>query len=342
MPRRKKKIYYPGSEHDLLAELFSKDSTKTKERIHAEEGRHVKTESIYALRKTAKWKAAFKEFVKDYKPYGGYLEPYQGLLDDANNNADSVAQANYGRRNNPNNNDFEVKLSDDYHSKSKASEELEKLARKGNVGLFVKRTSTSFGKAAFSVWGKSNRLIYNPRDLDSYESESATEVSEGFHGRPSTYIEDIIEIEHYHKNLAKMGDLVELEILDRNDNRKVTPILFSDHNSEDSVSVSSTPQRNQIILSGGNQQIDIESFNDLSDNEKEKDLVEIGEIYSISYYTDKHHLSGPKYQKDGTEYVHIFGEEVGGEKPRLVYDRLNSRILLIGGSYEVRDEGIYN
>lgn len=179
----------------------------------------------------------------------------------------------------------------------------------------------------------------NPSNSDSFEE--ATEVSEGFHGRSPEYIEDIIEIEKYRTKLAHLGDLVEFEILDHS-GRKVTPINFAEHDSEEHVSVSSTPDRRQILLNGGNQSIDLDSFSDLSDSEREKDYVKLGEVFSISYYTDKHHLEGPAYQKDGTEYIHKFGEEEGGERPILVYDRLNSRMLLVGGSYEVRDEGIYN
>jgi len=171
--------------------------------------------------------------------------------------------------------------------------------------------------------------------------EEATEVSEGFHGRKSLYVEDIIEIERYRTKLAHLGDLVELEILD-DSGKHVIPISFAVHDSEEHVSVASTPDRNQLIFSGGNQGIELDSFPDLTDNEKCKDYVRIGEVFSISYFTDKHHLEGPKYQKDGTEYIHQFGEEDGGVRPELMYDTLNQRMILVGGSYEVRDEGIYN
>jgi hypothetical protein len=170
----------------------------------------------------------------------------------------------------------------------------------------------------------------------------ASEVSEGFHGRPSTYIEDIIEIEKYRTKLAHLGDLIEFEIIDHRSPKYVIPINFAEPDTEDHVSVASTSNRRQLILSGGSQSIDLDSFSDLSDNEKEKDYVTIGSVFSISYFTDKHHLEGPKYQKDGTEYIHKFGEEEGGERPTLVYDKLNEHIILVGGSYEVRDEGIYN
>ena len=49
----------------------------------------------------------------------------------------------------------------------------------------------------------------------------------------------------------------------------------------------------------------------------------------------------PAEQKDGTSYWHVFGEE-GGEKPILVYAKLNERMQLVGGSYKVEDRGIVN
>jgi hypothetical protein len=186
---------------------------------------------------------------------------------------------------------------------------------------------------------KISRRMHNSSTGEEVLGE-ATRVSEGFHGRPARYIEDVIEIEKYRTNLAHLGDLVEFEILNKS-GRSVTPINFAEHDTDDHVSVGSTPDRFQIILTGGDQRVDLDTFDDISEEERNKDYVNLGEVFSISYFTDKHHLEGPKYQKDGTEYIHKFGEE-GGERPTLVYDKLNQRMILIGGSYEVRDDGIYN
>lgn len=177
------------------------------------------------------------------------------------------------------------------------------------------------------------------------EYEKALAVAEGFHGRPARDIEDVIEIERYRTKLAKLGDLVELEVLCKS-GKHVIPITFASEENdgieEDFVSASSTPDRNQILFVGGNQIVDLEAFDELNNNELAKDYVFLGECFSISYFTDKHHLEGPEYQKDGTPYIHKFGEEEGGERPFLVYDKLNEHLLLVGGSYEVRDEGIWN
>jgi len=70
-------------------------------------------------------------------------------------------------------------------------------------------------------------------------------------------------------------------------------------------------------------------------------MVEIGEIVTISYFADKHHLSGPEEQKKGMHYIHELGEETG-VRPILVYDRVNKQMGVVGGEYRVEDRGIVN
>jgi hypothetical protein len=74
-------------------------------------------------------------------------------------------------------------------------------------------------------------------------------------------------------------------------------------------------------------------------SETEKNLVLVGPVCEISYFADKHHLSGPKEQKDGITYYHNFGED-DDELPYLVFDRRNRKLLLVGGSYTIESEGI--
>ena len=193
---------------------------------------------------------------------------------------------------------------------------------------------------------RSNRLENsrrgNRRSNSAATMDEARSVSEGFHGREAKFIEDIIEVEHYRKNLAQLGELIEIEVVDRR-GKSVIPLSFPPWDTEEHVDVASTPNRKQLIIAGGDQCVDLMAFvNELSETELEKDYICLGETFSISYYTDKHHLEGPEYQKDGTEYIHKFGEEEGGTRPYLFYDRLNEHLLLVGGSYEVRDNGIYN
>lgn len=207
---------------------------------------------------------------------------------------------------------------------------------KAKLGAKLMGRQTS--KYARSQFGRSGRRK-NTEVEDSVEA--AARVSKGFHGRGSEYVEDVIEIERYRTNLAHLGDLVELEILARS-GRSVIPIAFEEHDTEGHVSVGGTPDRQQIVFAGGDQSVDLSSFDEIPMGEKKKDFVMVGPVYSISYFADKHHLTGPKQQKDGMEYIHTFGEEEGGERPVLVYNRLSCLMYLVGGSYEIRDEGIYN
>lgn len=167
---------------------------------------------------------------------------------------------------------------------------------------------------------------------------SAQSLSEEFHGRPSTDIQEFEQSEEYHDELAGLGSLTELEVVTSNGRFK-TPLDFSG----DGVSLASTPDGKQLHFVGGEQGLDDNFLKamGLSKAEIDKDSVKLGMVHTISYFADKHHLTGSRSQKDGTEYIHEFGE-AGGSKPMLVYDKLNERLELVGGTYVVRGEGVVN
>ena len=91
------------------------------------------------------------------------------------------------------------------------------------------------------------------------------------------------------------------------------------------------PAGRQIAFVGGDQTLPV-------DKDGNKFLTDVGEVYSITYFTHKHHLSDGK---GFSSYIHKFGEE-GGVRPLLAYDTLNKKMLLLGGSYTVEPEGIKN
>lgn len=174
----------------------------------------------------------------------------------------------------------------------------------------------------------------NPALLNhlGFGEATAEQLAEEFHGRQpldEVYVE---EEEEYRSDLTKLGDLKELEILDRKG--KYTIPIQLDTGTE----LASTPDGKQLIVIGDVRGLDLDRL-EVSRAEQQKDLVEIGPIYTVTYFTDKHHLSGPKYQKDGCEYWHQFGEN-SGNRPSLVYDKLNGKLLVVGGSYRVKDVGI--
>lgn len=163
-------------------------------------------------------------------------------------------------------------------------------------------------------------------------------LSEGFHGRPSKEVIDIVEKTHYDKDLAQLALLCEFEIL-VDDSNMVTPINFKYKGLSDPIRLCGTKDREQLLLIGGDQDLSkcFKEFG-IPDSWLKKRVICIGNIHSISYYSDKWHLQ----DGDGfSEYRHEFGE-MGGDMPQLIYYPIDRRMEISGGSYEIRDEGIYN
>lgn len=173
--------------------------------------------------------------------------------------------------------------------------------------------------------------------------KKAIQLSEKFHGRKVNTITNITEVELYESNLSKLADLVELEIL-CDEGATVLPIKFKDCGIKLSSNIKKQPDGEvygtQLYFIDGDQKLDLDECLG-EEYDPEKRFLIIGPSHSITYWTDKWHLVGPKYQQTGAEFEHMFGEE-NGELPTLVYDGLNCRMLLVGGSYKVEAEGIKN
>lgn len=202
-------------------------------------------------------------------------------------------------------------------------------------------------KANAATAGRRN----NPsRSNPSASMHEAEQLSREFHGREPEEIEEYTEVEEYDKNLAKLGDLEELVIISGNGNGKrgssreqsITPISF------ENCGVRLAAKGNQLQFVGGDQELNLDELvseiPELQDQVDDgKNLYDIGEVYSIVYFTDKHHLAGDKSQKDGSSYEHQFSEENNGKnRPRLQYDRRNAAMRLVGGGYKIKPEGIWN
>jgi hypothetical protein len=200
------------------------------------------------------------------------------------------------------------------------------------------------GKGTVRVASKNPGFIEQVIDIfqPSRDTENnAAKISTGFHGRENVNFTEVEETYQTPEHLAELGDLRELEVF-TDDGKGLIPITFSKSGNA-VVKLGVSTDKAQLYFVGGDQCLDWQKVLDLvgADAERYKHWVQLGVCYSITYWTDKHHLEGPEYQKTGCEYIHEFGEE-GGSKPNLVYDTLNERLMLVGGSYEVRDEGIWD
>lgn len=189
------------------------------------------------------------------------------------------------------------------------------------------------------------KLAQNPSMLERWgrnlgfgtDEDRAEQLAEDFHGRPARDFIDVTEAEAYDEYGAILGYLVELNILTEDGDKEI-PIRFPyNPHDRDNVLVVSNPDGTNIEFVGGDQKIEWRAVPGAHMNDKY--LVIVGPVHEIVYWADKHHLQGPAQQKDGMEYYHEFGEE-DDELPVLVYDRRNSKLLLVGGNYTIEPEGI--
>lgn len=197
-------------------------------------------------------------------------------------------------------------------------------------------------QAAKKRTGRMGRM-QNP----SASLEEAEDLSRRWHGREPLEITDVEEVEEYSVNLAELGDLVELNLLTESASgrgkQRITPISFKD------CEVALGGEGNQLSFVGGDQELNLEDLQEIGglvgtqEIDGSKQWLQLGDVWSIVYFTDKHHLTGPATQKKGVDYEHQFGKQTDdGELPTLVYDTRNGKMLLVGGSYEIRSEGIWN
>lgn len=180
------------------------------------------------------------------------------------------------------------------------------------------------------------KMSQNPGDL-----QAAEELAEKFHGRRPIEEFEVQESEYYTDEGAVLGYLVELRILDESGTAE-TPISFTwdEMKPKTNILVISNAQGTNIEFIGGDQDIDWWHVEGASKDDS-KHFALVGPVSEITYFADKHHLSGPAKQKHGMEYYHRFGEDgSNGELPWLVFDIMNTRMMLVGGSYTIEPEGI--
>jgi hypothetical protein len=170
------------------------------------------------------------------------------------------------------------------------------------------------------------------------EESRARQLAEEFHGRPSRGVTEITEREVYDEHVAVLGYLIGLEILTEDGHYRY-PIEwdYDRDGGPGNIELVSNPAGTNLEFIGGDQSFNWQAIEGATSEGKY--LVYVGPVLAVSYYADKHHLTGPKSQKDGVEYRHEFGDEQG-ELPCLVYDRRNRKMLLVGGDYRVTPEGI--
>ena len=163
----------------------------------------------------------------------------------------------------------------------------------------------------------------------SNPEDTAADMYETFHGKPSEEILEVGETVNYHANLAVLGELVEIKVATLT--KKDVDLSFE----ESDCLLCSNEKGTQLYIVGGDQSLDLEKLGFTGDK-GDKDLITIGIAYEITYRTEK---GFDKFRL--TDYYHELGEETGFQ-PSLVYDVMNEFLLISGGEYKIKDVGIVN
>lgn len=171
-------------------------------------------------------------------------------------------------------------------------------------------------------------------------ASASAELYEKFHGKPSSSILEIEEQWHIHKNLAQLGTLVEIKVLlnptesKTNQRRATLAVPHSDNALKGVQLCSSEGQKKSLYLIGGDQSLPLKALGFTAADEK--DLMYIGEVEELTYRTRKHFDQFKKI-----DYYHGLGE-VSKVRPQLLYRSRDKKLLIAGGQYDVRPEGIVN
>lgn len=176
---------------------------------------------------------------------------------------------------------------------------------------------------------------------------AAKDLYEKFHGEPSTNSFKVRETEHVHRDLGQLGTLVEIKVSVKLGGKTTLYCLkasqgAASHSDKKAVHLTSsekpvegsTKDSLQLFLTGGDQSLDLKKLGFYPSEIKEQ--MVIGQIRQLTYRTQKN------FDKFETiDYYHGLGEE-NGNKPTLCYKPKDKKMLIFGGDYGIRKEGIVN
>lgn len=165
----------------------------------------------------------------------------------------------------------------------------------------------------------------NPRRRNQSEpTAAAAKMYETFHGEASREVLEFQQRAIENKDYAALGRLMSIQLPDL-----ARVIEFPEDETVPLLATNATGT--QLYVIGGDQ-----NLNDLLDEvtDKSKDYLDFGRIGKVIYRARKDFD-----QFEEIDYVHPMGEGKK-EKPRLIYDKLNRQIYVVGGEYQVKREGI--
>jgi hypothetical protein len=162
----------------------------------------------------------------------------------------------------------------------------------------------------------------------------AAVLYEEFHGKPSAEVaiikEEIEDAEH----VTVLGLLIELVVKSATGKNLIIEFDPQSPDKDAPPYLCSSPDGRQLYIRGGDQSLDLASIG-LS-GKWERDQMVVGDLRKVTYRTEKNFD-----QFESLDYEHKLGED-SGVKPILCYDALNAQLLIVGGQYDVKPEGIVN
>jgi hypothetical protein len=163
------------------------------------------------------------------------------------------------------------------------------------------------------------------------QNTSAGTLREEFTGTPWNYYTVQTEPHVPAGDYALLGKLLALHVKPAAGGQVQAISFRSNH-----PAVLSDESARQIYFVDGDQDVS-ESLAVFGARDRGAGVFELGEAKRIDYKQRKTHVPDP----EADEWRHEFGEETG-VRPVLFFDRPKKRLLLEGGEYEIRREGITN
>lgn len=158
-------------------------------------------------------------------------------------------------------------------------------------------------------------------------SGAGVKLYEDFHGIAPAEVIRVQESAEQRKEYVALGDLVLLS------GRWTDGGTFQIES--DDIKLAANPEGSQLYFIGGSQ-AGVMNYLVKSGADTSKDLIEIGEATRVVYQTRKE-----MDQFRVANYDHALGEK-GGRPPILFFDKVRRRLFLVGGTYQVKPEGIVN
>ena len=214
------------------------------------------------------------------------------------------------------------------------------------------------GSAVSGAGRTADRLTRQIMGRQRNSGHAAERTYEEFHGREADVDTVITEDIHEHRTLAGIGELCWLVIRceDEDGEYDVTVDDFGGALLSMGEQMEHCPQ---LFIEGGNQGVDLKQFGVAAPLHE---LETLGRVVCLAYYTDKDHLGD---EGGEAEYVHAIEapldedeyEEWGGDEvfssfeeleaetegnvgPDAIYETRNKKLMLSGGSYTLKAEGI--